>query len=511
MDLIEYLGVLRKRWPVAAALGILGAVVGLGVAERTPPSYTATAKVFVAVGGGQTTSDLLQGSTYVKNLIDSYTALIDMPVVLDPVAETLGQPGGGRGLAGAVTAEAPLNTSIIEIKVSGGDPAWAARVADAVANQLPLSVDALTAAADADAQGVAITVVSPAVEPTHPSQPRTRFLVATGGGGGVVLGLVGALLWALLDTRLRLPRDLEPVAGGLPTLGTIPRARRPQVLSVVEDPLGSTAEAYRIVQTNLRYVDVEKPASLVVVTSSVPGEGKSTTARNLAAALAEGGRDVLMVDADMRRPSVSTVLGVEGAAGLTTVLVGRADLDDVVQPVGPGLDILPVGSVPPNPHQLVASPAMRALLARTRARYDVVILDAPPVLPVTDAAVLSTMADGTIVVVGSRRVRRQQLTHALRTLASVDARVLGLVMTFVPRSGQDTAYYGYGHGTRGAVARLLGRLRGRGEGPARPVGPVLPAERATVGAAEDAPAPDAEPAAPDAEPAVAAADARPPA
>ncbi|GAB2504762.1 polysaccharide biosynthesis tyrosine autokinase [Promicromonospora xylanilytica] len=445
MELAEYANVLRRRWPVIVGSALLAALVALGWAWTTPPTYTATAKVYVSLNTGESTSDLLQGSTYVKNLIESYAALTDMPVVLDPVADDLGQGATGRELAEAVSADSPLNTSIIEISVVDGAADRAAQIADAVAQQLSDTVVDLSPATPTGGQSIAVTVVSPAEVPQYPSAPRTRLLTAAGGAAGLALSIAIVLLWAVLDTRIRSTKDLETVSQGTALLGSIPVVNRKaaQVLAT-QDPLSTRAEAYRRVQTNLSFVDATTPARVLVVTSSIPAEGKSTTAINLASTFAESGSRVLLIDGDMRRPSVAPTLGLEGAAGLTTVLVGRATLANLVQHYGPGpLDILPLGPIPPNPHQLIASDVTRDLIAAARSAYDVVVIDAPPLLPVSDAAVLSTMADGVVVVVGARRVRRQQLTQALRALAVVEAPVLGLILTFAPRSGPGGSYYGY--------------------------------------------------------------------
>ena len=460
MELVEYANVLRRRWAVIVCSALVGALAAFAWAWSTPPTYTATAKVYVSLNTGESTSDLLQGSTYVKNLIESYAALTDMPVVLDPVARDLGPEVTGRYLATIVSADSPLNTSIIEIKVDHGVPESAAQIADAVARQLSTTVVDLSPSAPTGEQSIEVTVVSPAETPRYPSAPRTRLLTAAGGAGGLAISIALVLLWAVLDTRIRSARDLETVSEGTALLGSIPLVKRKAArVPATHDPLSTRAEAYRRVQTNLSYVDATTPAKVLVVTSSVPGEGKSTTAINLASTFAESGSRVLLIDGDMRRPSIGPTLGLEDAAGLTTALVGRAAMADLVQRYGPAqLDVLPLGPIPPNPHQLISSDATRDLLAAARSTYDAVVVDAPPLLPVSDAAVLSTMADGVLVVVGARRVRRPQLSQALQALAGVEARVLGFILAFAPRSGPGRSYYGY-RTTRRRRPRVIPGMR----------------------------------------------------
>jgi capsular exopolysaccharide synthesis family protein len=198
-------------------------------------------------------------------------------------------------------------------------------------------------------------------------------------------------------------------------------------------------------RTNLQFIDIaDRPKSLVI-SSSIPSEGKSTIAINLAVSLADTGARVILADADLRRPSIAEYLGIEGRVGLTTVLIGRAEVEDVVQPLGTtSLDLLPAGQIPPNPSELLGSTAMADLLERLTASYDMVLLDSPPLLPVTDAVVLSNLAGGALVVVGADRIHRPQLQQSLESLETAGAHVFGIVMNKI--SSREAAAYGYGSG-----------------------------------------------------------------
>ena len=184
------------------------------------------------------------------------------------------------------------------------------------------------------------------------------------------------------------------------------------------------------------------------MTSSIESEGKSTTGANLAIALADAGSRVLFVDADLRRPKVADYMGLEGAVGLTDVLIGRAEIDDVIQPWGAAeLFVLPAGPVPPNPSELLGSTRMSQLISDLNDRFDVVIFDSPPLLPVTDAAILAKNVGGAIVVVAAGRAHKHQLKGALTALQNVGAPVSGLVLTMIPTKGPDARGYGrYGYG-----------------------------------------------------------------
>ena len=183
----------------------------------------------------------------------------------------------------------------------------------------------------------------------------------------------------------------------------------------------------------------------IVITSSLPGEGKSTTSINVAITLADAGTRVALVDADLRRPSVAKYMGLEGSVGLTTVLIGRASVEDVIQPWGNGfLHVLPAGQVPPNPSELLGSLAMAHLLEKLTSQYDVVIIDTAPLLPVTDAAILSKLTGGALLVVGADKLHRSQLAESVGALETVGARILGIVVNRQKRKQSDQyAYYDY--------------------------------------------------------------------
>jgi capsular exopolysaccharide synthesis family protein len=229
----------------------------------------------------------------------------------------------------------------------------------------------------------------------------------------------------------------------LASLDTAPSGTGARALVVNAAPQSNRAEAFRALRTSVQFLAQPDRTLSLLVTSARPGDGKSTVAANLALALAESGLRVALVDADLRRPSVADTFDLEGAAGLTTVLIGQAGLDDVLQEWGSaGLHVLTSGPLPPNPSELLASPAMAAVLAELEAAHDVVVVDTAPLLPVTDGVVLSRVVSGTLVVGHARRTRRAVLREALTLLQRVDARVVGVVLSHVRQRDEDT--YGYG-------------------------------------------------------------------
>jgi capsular exopolysaccharide synthesis family protein len=294
---------------------------------------------------------------------------------------------------------------------------------------------------------VKATILTPAVVPTEPSSPKVVRNLALGLALGLLLGIGIVLLRKTMDNKIRNDADVHAVTD-LAVLGTIAfnaEMDRNHVLAD-NDPSGYEAEAIRRLRTNLQFVRPADRSFSLVVTSSVPGEGKSTTSINLAVALADAGSRTLLIDADLRRPSVAEYLGLEGIAGLTTVLIGRASADDVIQNWRGGLDVMPAGQIPPNPSELLGSDSMAGLLKDLISQYDVVILDSSPLLPVTDAAVLSSVVDGVLVVIGAA-THRPQFREALDSLHAAGGHAFGVVLNKVVRKRSSRYAYSYGYGS----------------------------------------------------------------
>ncbi|WP_163276195.1 polysaccharide biosynthesis tyrosine autokinase [Cellulomonas iranensis] len=489
MDLRDYVSVLRKRWVVVALAVAVGLLAALGVNVLTTPVYTAATQLYVSVPAASTTADLLQGSSFTRQQVASYTKLVTTPTVLGPVIDDLALDMRADDLAQRVEVDSPLNSSLINIRVSDESPAVAAALANAISEQFRTVVVDIERPDGGGASTVKLTIVRDAAAPSAPSAPNTRLVLLLGFVGGLVVGVAAALVREVLDTRIRDEAGVAQVTDSA-VIGVIvydeDAASKP--LIVQSDPHSPRAEAFRRLRTNVQFLDVADRPSSIVVTSSLPGEGKSTTTINLAIALADAGTRVALVDADLRRPSVARYLGIEGDVGLTTVLIGRATLEDVVQPFGNGfLDVLPAGQIPPNPSELLGSKAMTALLARLVSQYDVVLLDAPPLLPVTDAAVLSRSAGGAIVLVGAGVVTRGQLAESMGALSKVDAHVLGVVVNREPRRQGESSYRYYRYGAPEPVTD-----RGRAGRRSGGVGSRWPGRQATDGAGGaqgEAPAP----------------------
>ena len=322
----------------------------------------------------------------------------------------------------------------------------AADIANAISKSLERVVQTLETPNGAQsASPVKITLAQTATTPLTPVSPNIFLNLVIGAVLGIGFGIGGALLRETLNIRIRNERDVSlitPVA----ILGGIAfdekAVSRPLVVHI--DPTSPLAESFRTLRTNLQFLDVGRVDRSFVITSSNQAEGKSTIAANLAIAMADSGARVLLVDGDLRRSKVAEYMGLEGAVGLTDVLIGRVALMDAIQLWGrKQLYVLPAGHIPPNPSELLGSTVMRKLISELDSLFDVVLYDAPPLLPVTDAAILSKGVGGVVMVVAAGHTHKNDLRNSITALANVGITISGIVLTMTPTKGPDA--YRYGH------------------------------------------------------------------
>lgn len=445
MQLRDYIALLRSSWLVVVACAIIGTAVGTVVALTTPTTYSASTDVWVSVQNTGAAGDLALSTNFARQAVVSYVQVIPTALVLDPVAEELDVDGGSQALAGQVKASAALNSQLITITTTAGDPSEAAQLANAVAESFSRAVseELERPVGDATESKVTIEIIAPATVPTAPSAPNIRLNIMLGLLLGLAAGIGIAVLRSVLDTRVHTISDVE-TAVNAPILGGIPfdpdSAKRPLVVQAA--PRDPRAEAFRRLRTNVQFLNLSGAVPSFVITSSAPAEGKSTTAANIALTLAETGASVVLLDADMRKPRVADIFRIEGGVGLSDVLAGRVRLSDALQPWAGKLFLLPAGTLPPNPSELLGSRAMWRTLEELRAVFDYIIIDSPPLLAVTDAAILSRLTTGAILIAASGTSRRPQLEGSVKALDTADAALLGVVLTKLPTRGPDS--YGYG-------------------------------------------------------------------
>ena len=320
-----------------------------------------------------------------------------------------------------------------------------------------------------------LSIVDPAQPPTAPISPRVSINVMLGALLGFLFGLGTILIKEHLDDTIKTPEDAE-LSVGLPSLGVVRHIASAQGRSEIYSlttllyPRSVATESYRTLRANIGFTAVDEPIQTILVTSAVPGEGKTVTSSNLAVTFAREGLRVLLVDADLRKPGVHKLFDLQNVHGLTSVLrSGDASLSTSAQATEQAnLWVLTTGPLPPNPAELLGSRRMGEVLDRMKADYDLVILDSPPVQSVADAAILSSLIDGTVLVVGAGKGHRPTVQRAAENLERAGAHVLGVVLNLirdparVASSGQYPSYGEFGEGPAAAAASHDGSSRSPG-------------------------------------------------
>jgi polysaccharide biosynthesis transport protein len=435
MDLRHYLRIVRGRWLLVLSVVVLCTVAaGLLAASRTPV-YEARTQLFVATGGVPADlSETYQGGLFAQQRVRSYAQIIDSPAVARRVIRRLDLETTPEELGRNISAEAPVDTVLINVTVKNPSPERARAIANVVSDEFRSFANELESRGGAPNSPVGVTVTRRAELPESPSSPQYPVYLAFGLLLGLVVGIGFVVLRDALDDRIRGVEDVTAAADA-PVIGAIaddPKARR-RPLVVAKDPISLRAEAYRRLRTNLRPSLDQGPRSFVV-SSAVESEGKTLVVANLGIALAEAGYRVVLVDADLRRPKLAEVLGLPPGAGLTNVLVDGTPLETALRrwKDGATLEVLSSGPPAPNPGELLGSEQFVTVLRRLTDRADVVLLDAPALLGVADAAVLAAAASGVILIARVGSTRRDELETATQLLRAAGEQVFGVVLNRSP-------------------------------------------------------------------------------
>lgn len=465
LTLVDYIRVARTYWKAILAFTLALTLAAFVWLMLQPKLYASDSTGIVVAGGADNLGLSLAGDNLAKSKAKNYQSLAGSRLLADRVIADLSLTTSADALLTSVTVVVPSDTSEIKVTATSEVPQQAQQIADAWVQSLAAQVAELESAATGTGgspmpSAVRVVPLGKAVLPDTPVSPNVPIALAAGLLAGLALGLAYAFIRNHLDRRLRTVEDVERLVG-VPVIGTIPVDHRLDEGSYVveEQALGlagkspqgnAISEALRELRTNLQFIDVDNPPRIIVVTSSVPSEGKSTVTANLAVTMASAGENIVVVDGDLRRPTVANVFRLVPGVGVTDVLSGHAEVSDVLQQWGvmPNLQVLGSGRIPPNPSELLGSKAMSTLL-RSLAQDAIVLIDAPPLLPVTDAVVLSRLADGAIVVVRSGKTMQEELIRSIGNLRKAKGHILGTILNCVPLTGSNSySYYGaYGSHT----------------------------------------------------------------
>lgn len=425
-----FLRILRERWLTVALTTLVVVAGALLLAWRTPPQYEAATTLFVSTRGSANASDVYEGGLFSEQRVQSYAELIKDDTL---ALRTIGKLGLTMGLddwRDQVTAGAKPNTVLIDVKVRDTSPVRARDIANTLSDEFVTFAGELETAGPGDSSTVHVIVAKRASLPTDPIVRQPVRNTAFGLALGLILGTGFAVLRDRVDNTIKGADTVEQITG-TDLVGTIPfdkKLAKSPAISFAGDR-SATAEAFRTLRSNLGFLDVDDPPRVLVLTCCQAGDGKTTTALNLALALTQSGKTVVLVDGDLRHPDLHGLLGLEDTLGFSDVLSGRAELPDALRGTDvPGLSVLTAGSLPLNPGEILGSSSAARLLDTLRTRADYVIVDSPPLLAAADAAILATDADGVLIVCRAGATRRDQLEYAVRRLNGVRARLLGAVL-----------------------------------------------------------------------------------
>jgi capsular exopolysaccharide synthesis family protein len=455
---------LRKKWIVLACSLLCALVMLLVSLFVITPKYESSALFYV------NNSSLSLGDVGIssgdisarKGLVDSYLVILRSRTTLEQVLDYADVDMSTGELADIISAESVENTEIFQVTVTHPDPYVAERLASAIAEILPKRIISII-------ENTSAKIVDTAIVPNAPSSPSYATNTVLGLLGGLVLSISGIILWALFDVVIRREEDVKQVCS-YPILAAVPDmsvsqkggyysrdSKRSTSLSsgkfaILVGPgiSFSASEAYKLLRTKLQFSFVDDAGCRVIgISSSLAGEGKSLTSINLACSLSQLDKRVLLVDCDMRRPSLSAKLPIQKVPGLSNFLTHQQTFDEVVQNYTEGdcsFDVISAGRNPPNPIELLSSKRMIEVLTKLRSNYDYILLDLPPVGEVSDAMVASKLTDGVLLVVRQNYCDRVSLSEALDQFRFVDARMLGLVMNC---TGEEWGQYSRHYYTRG--------------------------------------------------------------
>ncbi len=454
MNLRNFIRLLRDQWKLIALVAVVAAGASAALTARTTPLYASSVTFYVSAQVN--TSDPIgayQGDLLSQQEVQSFAELLRGPTLVQSVINDLGLRVAPGEIAAEISTRPIPQTVLLSATVTDPSPRRAQRIAESIGTQFTTLVATLEQPPGGGTPPVSVTVVAQPELPTARVSPDPYRNVSMALGLGLLAGIALAAALRSLDSRIKSADELAAETGGKPVLGVIPfdsgARRRPLVVD--EDPFSPRVEAFRKVRTNLQFIDVDRPRKVLLFTSALPEEGKSSSACNLAIMLAQSGSRVILIEADLRRPRAVGYLGLPGTIGMTDVLLGRCTEDEATQVWGDDLfAVLASGSLPPNPGDLLASQQTRQLIGRLRDRYDTVLVDAPPLLPFADAASIAPYCDGAILMVRHGRTRTEHIRRSAEALKAVDVPVLGSLLTMAPRAAHPEYGYGYRYYRPGA-------------------------------------------------------------
>jgi capsular exopolysaccharide synthesis family protein len=445
VTLQSYLRILGERWKLIVLFVLAGTGIAVLLTAMTDKEYQANVQIFVATTNDSANSAAqFQAAAFTQTQVATFAQIVGSPAVLDRVKKDLHLQIASGTLKDKISASAPTGQSIVNLHITDTSPDRAEQIANSTANAFVTVVEGYYAdRSDPGANNpVRLYVTDPATAPGSPSSPKPLLNISLGLLLGLLVGIGLAIARDILDNRIKDTEELSKAAGA-PAMGVVvddaTASRHP--IATRAGTRNLRAENFRQLRANLQFANVDEHPRIIAITSSIPSEGKTMVAMNLASTLAEAGFTVCLVDADLRRPTVAKVMGLASPVGLTSVLINQIDLIEALQSAGSNLYVLSSGPTPPNPSEVLASSYVRDVVHSLLDKVDYVIIDTAPLLPVADGSEVAALADGTLLVARHKLTTDSQVKRAAASLARVDAKLVGVVLNRVP--GRRNSEYGY--------------------------------------------------------------------
>ena len=451
LDIRDLLAKFKKKFYILILTTIVGLGAGIYLIKDMAPSYLSSTKIFV--GKNEQILNVYSKQELETNgeLVNTYSELMKVD---DFLTETLKKYNINESVGvvkNSLNLRASTNSPIITINYIGSDMEKSKYILDSISKAFLSQLKSVVP--DSNAK----VIDSVKVTEIMPSKVKRLLL---GSGVGFIIGVIIVFMMYYVDDTINNKDKIEDLTK-LPLIGEIPMYKK-TLKSKSDDfilkksPYSIATEAYRNLRTNLRYSSIDKTIKSIAVTSSEPGEGKSSVAGNLALSLAQNGSLVIVIDCDLRRPSLHRKFGISNSKGITDVLIGNFKVDEVISVIEDRIYMVPAGPIPPNPSEMLGSKSFQVLIDELKKKYDYVIIDTPPVRVVTDAQIISAKADGTLLVVRSGISKEKQILDTLKELRKVNSNMLGIVLngSEEKRKAYYSSYYYEGKGKKNKAQKV---------------------------------------------------------